>query len=330
MSTRPSFSFCLCPDSVMLLNHVDSLFSHAGKNWERHIFWADEGLSDKFWNQMVLQGLFPVYRMIVLRNAEKIEEKLWTQLSKALLRGNSQVWPIVCLEEVDSKGNFKIPSAATKTECLDFAEKKGWCWKQQGLTPQSLRKYLQDRVKQLGLQIETAALQRLAESLPPEAGSVESELAKLTLLSGQSSGSGRVIGLADLRTVANLPDLDPFALMRQMQAGQSREVWKSVLTEETKGNDPLFLLIALLRNEARQLWQVLTGDKYTGWGNPESKRPLATSLGIAGVAEIFDALYTADLQVKSGQCKSDQALESLIGKISLIFERKKKSLAKQI
>ena len=48
------------------------------------------------------------------------------------------------------------------------------------------------------------------------------------------------------RSVSPTTEFNVFAFLRQLQAGQAASVWKSILEEESKGEEPLFYLLAML------------------------------------------------------------------------------------
>ena len=70
MTTRPGFSFCICPDGKLLRQQVEELLgAHPDAGRERHVFWGDDELPPKFWEILTLQGLFSTSRVLVMRNA---------------------------------------------------------------------------------------------------------------------------------------------------------------------------------------------------------------------------------------------------------------------
>ena len=98
MTTRPGFSFCICPDGKLLRQQVEELLgAHPDEGAERHVFWGDDELPPKFWEILTLQGLFPTSRVLVMRNAHALTADVWKRLSAALSRPNPQTWPLFCL-----------------------------------------------------------------------------------------------------------------------------------------------------------------------------------------------------------------------------------------
>ncbi len=324
MTVRQGFTFCICPDSSLLRQQLDSLLDEQAQNatWERHVFWGDEELSRQFWDHLTLQGLFSTLRMLVIRNAQNLPVETWKKLSSALARPNPQVWPILCLEMVWEKGQPKLPSSITRQPCFVFAEKQGWVWRQAGLDGPSLRRHVQIRARAMGLDFEPDSFNSLCEALPSEASAVELELTKLALLVCNENGKKRTIQTADLRELGKFSDFNIFTLLRQLQSGQSAAVWKTVLTEEIRGEEPLFYLLTMLQREARQLWQLLANEQvYVPPRDLGSKKQTAARLGATGLAALWDIMHIAELDVKSGKSSPGQALNSLISKLDRIFCR---------
>ena len=167
MTTRPGFSFCICPDGKLLRQQVEELRgAHPDAGRERHVFWGDDELPPKFWEILTLQGLFSTSRVLVMRNAHALTADVWKRLSAALSRPNPQTWPLFCLEVAWEKGQPKIPAHIAKLPCFTFADAKGWIWRSPGLEPRSLRRHIQIRSKALGL--ETKRVQFTPDTMPSD------------------------------------------------------------------------------------------------------------------------------------------------------------------
>mgnify|MGYP002271145105 CR=1 FL=1 len=285
MTTRPGFSFCICPDGKLLRQQVEELLgAHPDAGRERHVFWGDDELPPKFWEILTLQGLFSTSRVLVMRNAHALTADVWKRLSAALSRPNPQTWPLFCLEVAWEKGQPKIPAHIAKLPCFTFADAKGWIWRSPGLEPRSLRRHIQIRSKALGLDLEPGCVDILAETLLPDAAAVDAELSKLQLLAG-----GKPLTQEQARSVSPTTEFNVFAFLRQLQAGQTASVWKSILEEQAKGEEPLFYLLAMLQREARQLWQILAGEQVRmGPSDQQAKQQTASRLGAAGLAKAHD------------------------------------------
>lgn len=316
---KEGFSVCICPDSALLLQHLESMLTEQeqDRHWERHVFWGDDELSRQFWEELTLQGFVSTSRAIVVRNAQNLHLNELKQLSAALGRPNPQVWPIICLECPWEKEKAKIPAGVTKLPFFTFAKKQKWVWEQNGLTSSTLRGYIRNRSKALDLNFDDASFARLCEFLPPDASAVETELSKLALLVGKE----RKITLTDLGTLGSVPDFDIFTLLKRLESGQSASVWRAILQEKVKGGDPLFFLLSMLQREARQLWQLLAGEQiYIRQSDLADKKQTAYSLKNIGIARLWNYLYNAEYDVKSGKFSPDNVLDRLIRELTILFK----------
>lgn len=319
MTTRPGFTFCVCPDGKLLRQQIEAFLaaSPGVAPWERHVFWGDEELPRQFWERLTLQDLFATPRAVLVRNAHNLPAETWKRLSPALARPNPQVWPLFCMEGSWEKGQPKIPAHIARLSCFSFADSKGWIWRSPGLDGRSMRRYVQIHAKTLGLALEPGSLEALCESLPMDAAVVDNELEKLSLLVGREP-----LTPDTARSVSHAAVFNVFAFLRQLQAGQTAQVWKSVLEEQRKGEEPLFYLLAMLQREARQLWQILAGEQVRmAPADQNARQQTATRLGVAGLAKLWDAMHTAELAVKSGRRSPAQALDGLMGDLTTLFAR---------
>ena len=152
--SHPAFTICICPDSCLLRKRLDVLiaahpFGRDGPSvetpprstegpaarqalpWQRLVFWADEGLSSSFWENLTLQGLFAVPKALILRNVNTLPADTLKRLSAVLAamaagRGDSLVWPLLCFEVGFEKGKAKIPVHISRLPFWQAAERHGW------------------------------------------------------------------------------------------------------------------------------------------------------------------------------------------------------------
>lgn len=315
MTPRPGFFFCICPDGKLLRQQIAELLAGSSETaWEKHVFWGDEEFPPKFWELLTLQGLFSSHGVLVVRNAESLSIDIWKRLSGVLSRPNPQTWPIFCLEGAWEKGQPKIPAAIAKQPCFQFAEKKGWVWRSPGLDLRSLRRYVQTQTRVQGLTLAPGTLEKLCEQLPLDASAVDAELSKLAMLASGTPLAPENVELGQTNT------FNIFNFCCQIQSGQTADAWKGILEEQRKGEDPLFYLLAMLQREARQLWQLLAGEQVRmSPGDLAIKKQTVAALGVSGLARLWDAVHTAELSVKSGRRSPTQALDALMGELSLLF-----------
>ncbi|MGN1038968.1 MAG: DNA polymerase III subunit delta [Mailhella sp.] len=315
------FFFCLCPDSALLQEYLEREFfsPSAGKasaSSDIRIFWADDGLSNRFWDSLTLLGMDGRHRLIVVRNAHLLPAELWRKLSAMLGTPRQGILPVFCLECPWEKGKPKIPDFVAKLKCLAFAESRKWIWRSPGLDVRTIRPYVEKLAKKKGLQLDPEALNVLLSLLMPDAAAIQGVLEQLSLAS-----EGGLINADLVRQMTEFaPEAVIFDIIRQMENGQSREVWRTLVKEGDGGESLLFPLLTLMAREARILWQLNAGEKAQIPPFIErEKRALASRIGFAGLCRIFSLLQDAELSVKSGARQPLQAMESLVSSLSFVF-----------
>ena len=315
----PGFYFCLCPDSTLAREHVDGLLKRVnavGREREIRTFWADEGLDGRFWEALTMQGLTERPRALLVRGAQTLTAEVWKKLSAVLATPRPDILPVFFLESLWEKGQPKLPAHIAKLRCLEFADKQGWVWRSAGLDARALRKHVQQRAAALELRLTPDALDALCAVVTPDAAAVRGVLEQLALASGDGE-----VGVELVRNMAeSAPEVIIFEFIRHLQSGNSAAVWRTLLREGDGGESLLFPLLALLTREARLLWQIQAGENvWLPQQTANLKRSLASRLGTAGLANLFAVLMEAEWAVKSGRRQPLQALEELVGSLTLAF-----------
>lgn len=320
---RPGFFFCICPDAAFLRDYMEReliapLMSGSGEAMPPDIqtFWADEGLDRRFWDALTLLGMDGRVRVLIVRGAQQLPADVWKKLSSALGTPRSGVLPVFCLESPWEKGQPKLPAHVSKLKCLAFADSRKWVWRSIGIEARSLRQYVQKQASAMGLRMSPDALNALSEMLIPDASAVRGVLEQIYLASSD--------GAVDVSLVRQMTEFTPeaviFDVIRQLENGNARAVWKTLLREGDGGESLLFPLLTLMAREARMLWQMHAGDcVFVPQFVENEKRRLASRLGFAGLCRVFDVLQKAERSVKNGARQPLQAMEELIASLSLIF-----------
>ena len=321
----PGFFFCICPDGALLREYLEgelvAPLRTEGSVPDVQFFWADEGLDRRFWDKLTLLGMDGRSRMLVVRGAEQLPAETWKKLSAVLGMPRPGILPVFCLEGAWEKGQPKLPAHIARLKCLAFAEKKQWIWRFAGLEARSLGKYVQKRASAMGLRMTPEAVNALSEMLIPDAFAVHNALEQLFLASPDGS--------ADESLVRQMTEFAPeaviFDMIRQLEQGNARAVWKALLRAGDGGESLLFPLLSLMAREARILWQLNAGEKvFVPQYVEKEKRGLAARLGFAGIAGIFAVLQKAEFSVKSGARQPLQAMEELVAALSLTFSASRK------
>lgn len=328
--TRPAYTICLCPDSRLLQTRLDSLLathSPLKDAWQRHVFWADEGLGPAFWEHLTLQGLFAVPKALVIRRAETLpSEILNKQLSPALVplagvKGRALpsplVWPIVCLEVAFDKGAAKVPAHVQRLPAYKLAAERGWLDETPPLAGKRLSLFIRAEAERRDLVLRDTELAVLTAACPPDAAAIASEIAKLALLAGP-----------DKRLPEGLPldagaaqELTIFELMRLVQQNRNAPAaWRQILEDRLSGDAMIFGFVAILLREARILWQSLCGGAPALPAQAAMQKKIAAqSLGLAGIGRLWDLALQADKGIKSGERGPEQAFEMLAAELFLLF-----------
>lgn len=327
--TRPGFTICVCPDSYLARAHIEKELAAAPPGnsglpggpsapWELHTFWGDEPLPDAFWEHLTLQGLFATPKAVIVHNAQNIPADSWKKISAALGSPNSETWPFFCLRVAFEKGRPKIPAHIGSLACMAFAEKKGWLWSSPGLDERGKNRFLEEEAKKRGLSFAPGALEAIAARLPLDAAGIGTEMDKL-LLAAPESGVLEP-GLAGILDRDIEPDV--FSLIRLLQQRRGNlAMWEQALASERGPDSMAFAFLAMLAREARQLWQISLGEPVRLPPQALSaKTSLARTLGLAGIARLWHLALEADKGVKTGERTPDQALDSLLSSLSLLFQ----------
>ena len=302
--------FLVCPDAQLIRQEIDARLAGA-QGVARKVYWADDDppLSEDFWTNLTVKGLFAEPKALILRRANALLAAHWDQLGKAAPRPGSDITLFLCLEGPWSKGPA-VPAVLKKRPLWTGAGKER-VWQSPGLTRDTVQGFVESFAREQGLDMPPAALRAVAGALPLDARAARLELEKIAL----AAGDGPVTpALAEL--IAPHEESSFFTFLDQLQAGRADLVWERVLADHLKpgGDRMLFPLLAAVAREARLLGLIASGEerqvKLPGFVL-DKKRGLARNLGNKGVAAMFDLAMRAEHGVKSGEQSVEQALEAL-------------------
>ena len=164
--------------------------------------------------------------------------------------------------------------------------------------------------------------------MPPDALGARLELEKIAL-----AAPDKTITPESAAIIAHEPDIDVFAFLRAIEAqakgaaagerggNDFLQVWRAVLVDEVSKETMLFPFVGALVREARVLWQILFKEKVfiPNYALAE-KQKLARTLGLRGVAALWDLALAAEWGIKSGERKEEQALEALTAGLIDLFQ----------
>lgn len=314
--SKAGFTFLVSPDSALIKEELEKRIAawNISPDPKRLVFWGDEEPDDVFWESLKQVGLFSEKRVIVVRQAESWSASAWKLVSNALARELEHVWPFFCLEVEAEKGKLKIPGYIQKLRCFEFADKKGWVWRNPGLGT-NIQSFIRDHAKKLGLNLRSQELNAFSQICPRDAQGIINELQKLSLLSEDGNIKPEWIDGGE-----SALEQDAFALIRQLTSGELASAWNAIGADSD--GSLLFFVIALLSREFRLLWQITRGESPRLYpADAARKKDLARRLGTGRLADGFAALADAEWQVKSGRQNPQQALEILAVKMAEIFNR---------
>lgn len=282
-----------------------------------HVFWGDDGLSEDFYDQLTLQGLFSQPKVLVLRNANLLPAASLKTLSNALNKAPQDAFIIICLEVPFERGKPKIAAHISKLPCYAFAEKSQWITTIPELNKRTISTYIVEQVKTLGVTLPQSLLLKLIDVLPQDAASINSELQKIALLADEQGQVPESAHTAIQQTLEG----DIFRLLTAIQTSrQTAPVWQQLLEYNQSGESLIFAFLASLTREARNLWQLCMGERPA---MPPSlipaKKSLAQAMGPVGIAKLWELASTAERAIKTGEQSPEQAFDFLVAELSLVF-----------
>lgn len=330
MSARPGFSFLLCPDPELIRLEIEALVEQYGngQTYERRVHWADEDLTDAFWQDITIPDLMGAPRLVVVRRAQAFLKEGWQKLTSALSSFNAQIWPIFCVESgPDKKGQMKPPAMLVKQKYWPVAEKRGWVWSNPGLNHATMGQFIMDFAARHSLSIDQSTVRALADVLPTDAVGAGNELQKLLL----AAGDAQKILPEHVGLVSHQADMDVFAFISSIIDGREPEkVWKKVFDNQLAPSQDniFFAFLALIAREARILWELAAGEAPSTWvrrSDIPKKTTLAKRLGPQRISHMWDLVLEAEYGVKTGKRTPEQAFEAIVGGLFALLQPRKLS-----
>ncbi|BCS89666.1 DNA polymerase III subunit delta [Pseudodesulfovibrio sediminis] len=323
---RPKYLFLICPDPQLIKAQVDERLTASGQNdWEKKAFWGDddEPLPATFWTDLTIKSLFPQPKALIVRRAHTLKADQWDKLDAGVKGLGSDIFPIFCLEGEWKSKKAPVPPALARRGLFKKAKKDGWIWESQGLDQRSLTDYVKAWAAKAGLTFEPGAGQALTYALPTDAVAVRLELDKIEL----AAGDEKIVRKEFVNLVAQTGEMAFFDLMDALgRPGAEAAVWKRVINDHSKSakDQMLFNLIGFLASQARMYWMLAHGEQPKG--NPymlKKKAPIARQLGAEGVARMIDLALEAELSLKTGERKYEEALDILMAGLIDLFQPKR-------
>ena len=190
-----------------------------------------------------------------------------------------------------------------------------------GPTPQNLPRWIENRVKQKGGQIERPAITALANVVGDDLQRLDNELEKLVLYVNGT----RSIALTDVELLCPYTaDSETFAMANAIGRGNIKEAQNQLHKRLAEGQTPLAILGGIT-GQFRGLLEVksLAAEGLSpaqiaqtkGWRSDYAARMRlreANNFSQAQLVQIFNLLLDADFAIKTGQIDVTLALDTLI------------------
>lgn len=323
---RPRYLFLICPDPQLIKAQVAERLKNSGQDgWETKTFWGDddEPLAAAFWTDLTIKSLFPQPKALIVRRAHTLKADQWDKLDASVKGLGPDIFPLFCLEGEWKGRKAPVPPALSRRNLFKKARDKGWIWESPGLDQRSMADYVKQWAAGAGLTFEPGAGQALAHALPTDAVAARLELDKIEL----AAGDKKLVRKQHAALVAQTGELAFFDLMDALERpGAEAAVWKRVIDDHGKSakDQMLFNLIGFLASQARLYWMLAMGENPKG--SPfmiRKKTPLAQRLGAAGVARMIDLAMEAELSLKTGERKYEEALDMLMAGLIDLFRPKR-------
>lgn len=319
--------FLVCPDTELLARRVAAL---ARPGAERRVYWADaeQPLSDAFWQNLTIADLFATPKTLVLRRAQLLKAEHWDKLDAAARAQASTATLFLCLEGAWTKKTPPVPQVVTRRNLWKQTDAAGAVWTSPGLTRQGLTAFVREHMAAAGVAAGPEAVRAAAEALPLDARQARLELDKLVLAAevdaGKTAGARPELLPDHAELIPPHEEMDFYSFLDALASGKAEAVWSRVLADHLRPSKDkmLFPLLSAVAREGRVLGCILAGEAQAAHLPGfimNRKVELARRLGRAGVARLFDLALEAELGVKSGQRRPEQALEMLAAGLMRLY-----------
>jgi len=326
--TRPKYLFLICPDPQLIKSQVTERLTVSGQDdWEIRTFWGDDDdpLPPAFWTDLTIKSLFPQPKALLVRRAHTLKADHWDKLDAGVKGLGSDIFPIFCLEGQWKGRKAPVPAALSRRGLFKKAKKDGWIWESPSLDQRSMVEYVKQWAAHNGLTFEPGAGHALSATLPTDAVAARLELDKIEL----AAGDEKLVRKEHVGLVAKTGEMAFFDLMDALgQPGAEAAVWKRVIDDHAKSakDQMLFNLIGFIASQARLYWMIAHGERPKG--SPyviRKKTPVANRLGAVGIARMIDLALEAELSLKTGERKYEEALDILMAGLIDVFQPKQQA-----
>lgn len=318
---RPPFYFCVCPDTWLIQERITQVIAAAGcVQWARQTFWGDEPLDASFWTALTMTGLLSILgngRVLVIRRAHLLPVKTLGDMEPLLRRAKPDLWVFFCLEGEWKGKTPAVPATVGKQPYFQAAKKRGWVWEAPAYTESTLKEFVRQWAKKRKIGFASGVEASLLNVLPLDGARMRNELEKLELLLGER----RQVESTDLGLLGGESAMNSFAFLKTVLTRTADlSAWRTVLADQNAtGSGMLMPFLGLLQREVRILWQLLAGEDNKVAlppGIKREKKQLAALLGEDGLVRIWDLIFQAEWDLKTGRKQAEQIMEFLAANLA--------------
>lgn len=324
MEQIAGFYFCHCPDLQMAKEYMeDDYIASFGETWinaERRTFWTEDIQNNAFFSALDMNNFEKRNKIFYVRDCHELTAEQWKKISQTLGKPRPDIFSVFFIHNSLDKGKLKLPAAVQKQKCYEFALKKGWIYESLGITEHNFAQIIKKQaMAKYGLNLANEVVNILKETLAPDYCSLNNVLAQMSLFAEQGEVSPSVVAQLTNYT----PELALFDIIKKIESGSSREVWKLLLKNGRQTEDSfLFAFIAVMMREMRTLWKIKAKEQvFLPNSQIANKTALAARFGFTNISKIISLLCFAEYSVKSGKKAPLETFEELIKDILKIYKK---------
>jgi DNA polymerase-3 subunit delta len=304
-----AFTFLVCPDSQLLLERAQEILP---EGFRLLSFWGDEPIPERYWTCLTVPPLDEPGWGVLLRRANHAGAEVWKRLDSLLRHGRHGIHALFALEMEWERSKPNIPKPISGSKCWAAAQQRGWVWQTPGLSRSEALNRAIHQAHAAGKTISPATRSILHDHLPLKAAALGHEMEKVLLAAQDES----IILPQHLEALTEVATWDTFSLLHNaFSPAKTQALWEQLRTDPAMtSGEATFLILTLLRREARILWQLAHGE------HPQARMPaavlqakeaLARRLGKPGIARIIETVAEAEASIKTGKLRPNHALEGV-------------------
>lgn len=292
MKKEVHYAFCLSQESEYI---KDTIKKYNHDKYIQYTFWANEILSQEFWNSISSNSLLSKPKLLILRNSHKLSKEEYLLIEESVLI-NNDIFILFAIEQEN------IPSYIEQSVLFRHAKESRRVHKQELITRKNIIQYIEKYCKDKGFSLETKALIFLKDIIPCNLSAIQSECDKFILSSMNNTITLDIVK----QTISYTLEHSIWHCLEQIVKGENiLLVWNS-LTE----NHSFFTVSAILQRELRLLGALLCEEEISlPHYIVEKKQVLSKKIQLKGITALFNTLSSMEYNIKIGNITEQEALE---------------------